>query len=528
MAWIGEKASSIKDTAVDVWKWTKDTFYSTMAEQTDKALDGFGEVKFDDSKYTYEKISKDDSLYDVLVKSPDGSTCKVSDKGCTKTYGEIETSWDRQTKSSHVVDKATGTTYDRYADGTQVVTQADGTKIVKRADGSYERIVGDTRTKIEGEADKKVVSQKFGELELIHHQKEVFRLENLGKFGRNPNAVHTGENGSFTTSPDGKIQFGRLNGKAVAVLEDESSYTFDRRHNVAIHRDKDGNEIGRGTVDEMVKKVPGLRLGQDGRITMEGSVSSFKPDEATGQVVTEMVDPKTGKKVVNVSADAAGVETTKYVGADGQIISQSAINHKDPENFYTDLDANGKVISTYNATDNSYGAEDNSFKFTNEGTELFGGQVYVSSSGDISYSDGTRLSNSSPGALQASEAAATSASANASSVASALSAKAGNPATVSAGDLSACYGAYGSIVAAMNACLTSGNFAGFGQCLAAKGALESAIGVIAPKLVAMDDAAKSGLSGYALNEVGQKTGGSTNYLAIEEIRNRQTGTSQTA
>ena len=105
--------------------------------------------------------------------------------------------------------------------------------------------------------------------------------------------------------------------------------------------------------------------------------------------------------------------------------------------------------------------------------------------------------------------------------------EAGNPATVSAGDLSACYGAYGNIVAAMNACLTSGNFAGFAQCMAAKGALESAIGVIAPKLNAMDDAAKNGLSGYALNEVGQNSNGSTNFKAIEEIRARQNGTSLT-
>jgi hypothetical protein len=527
LGWIGDAASSVASTAADAWKWTKENFYTGIAERTDKALDSFGEVKFDDSKYTYEKISKDDALYDILVKGDNGSETTVGNKGIKKTYGEIETSWDRETKSSRVVDKATNTSYERYADGTQMVTQADGTRIVKRNDGSYERIIGDTRTKIEGDAEKKIVSQKFGELELIHHDKEVFRLENMGRYKGNPNRVHTAGNDAVTTSPDGQTQFGSIGGKAFAITADQSTYTFDRRHNVAIHRDKDGKEIERGTVEEMVKKVPGLRIGPDGRVTMEGSVSSFKTDETSGQLTTEMVDPNNGKKVVNVSPDAAGVESTKYIGADGQIISQSAINHKDPENFYTDLDANGKVISTYNAVDNSYGASDNSFKFTNDGTELFGGQVHVNSSGDISYSDGTRLSNSSPGAVQASEAAATSASANASSVASALSAKAGNPATVSAGDLSACYGAYGSIVAAMNACLTSGNFAGFAQCLAAKGALESAIGVIAPKLVAMDDAAKSGLSGYALNEVGQKTGGSTNYRAIDEVISRQNGTSRT-
>lgn len=519
--WLGDKTT-------EAGKWIKDTFWAEKAEKADKILDSFSEVKLDNATYQYKAVAKEDGLYDFLTKKNDGDVCKISDTACTRTFDKIQTTYDRQTKTSEIVDTETNRKFNRLADGSQVVSNPDGTKFGKRADGSYFSVVNDQIAEVRGEADKKEISQRLDELERLYHRGQRVDVNRPGDLpfhrGRH-NRVDTGENFDLTASPDGKVTFGRVDGKQVAILEDKSSYVFDPRTKQAIHVDATGKILERGTAEEMAKKVPGLVMLPNGRMTMEGSSAVFKTDAATGQTTTEQT-AASGKKIISVSADANGVEETKFVGADGKVISQSEINHNDPEHLFVQKDAEGKVLTNYNVNTNTYEAADNSFKFSDDGTELFGGKVHVNNYGDISYSDGVRLSNSSPGAIQASEAAATSASANATSVASALSAKAGNPATVSAGDLSACYGAYGNIVAAMNACLTSGNFAGFGQCLAAKGALESAIGVIAPKLVAMDNASKSGLSGYALNEVGQKTGGSTNYLAIEEIRNRQNGTSQ--
>ena len=518
--WIGDKTS-------EAGKWIKDTFWAEKAEKADKILDSFSEVKLDNATYQYKAVAKEDGLYEFLTKKNDGDVCKISDSACTRTFDKIQTTYDRQTKTSEIVDTETHRKFNRLADGSQVVSNPDGTKFGRRPDGSYFSVVNDQIAEVRGDADKKEISQRLDELERLYHRGQrvdINRPGDLPCHGKH-NRVDSGENFDLTASPDGKVTFGRVDGKQVAILEDKSSYVFDPRTKQAIHVDATGKILERGTAEEMAKRVPGLVMHPNGRMTMEGSSAVFKTDAATGQTTTEQT-AVSGKKIIAVSPGADGVEETKFVGADGKVISQSVINHNDPEHLFVQKDAEGKVLTNYNVNTNTYEAADNSFKFSDDGTELFGGKVYVNSSGDISYSDGVRLSNSSPGAIQASEAAATSASANATSVASALSAKAGNPATVSAGDLSACYGAYGNIVAAMNACLTSGNFAGFGQCLAAKGALESAIGVIAPKLVAMDDAAKSGLSGYALNEVGQKTGGSTNYLAIEEIRNRQTGTGQ--
>ncbi|MDP3507400.1 MAG: hypothetical protein Q8T09_05380 [Candidatus Melainabacteria bacterium] len=521
--WLGDKTT-------EAGKWIKDTFWAEKAEKADKILDSFSEVKLDSTTYQYKAVEKEDGLYEFLTKKNDGDVCKISDTACTRTFDKIQTTYDRQTRTSEIVDTETNRKFNRLADGSQVVSNPDGTKFGRRPDGSYFSVVNDQIAEVRGEADQKEISQRLDELERLYHRGQRVDINRPGELpfhrGRH-NRVDTGENFDLTASPDGKVTFGRVDGKQVAILEDKSSYVFDPRTKQAIHVDATGKILERGTAEEMAKKVPGLVVSPDGRITMAGSSAVFKTDAATGQTTTEQT-AASGKKIISVSADANGVEQTKFVGADGKLISQSEIDHDNPERLFVQKDAEGKVLTTYDLNTNTYQAADNSFKFSDDGTELFGGKVHVNNYGDISYSDGVRLSNSSPGAIQASEAAATSASANATSVASALSAKAGNPATVSAGDLSACYGAYGSIVAAMNACLTSGNFAGFGQCLAAKGALESAIGVIAPKLVAMDDAAKSGLSGYALNEVGQKTGGSTNYLAIEEIRNRQAGTSQTA
>jgi hypothetical protein len=518
--WIGDKTS-------EAGKWIKDTFWAEKAEKANKVLDSFSEIKLDDSTYQYKAIAKDDGLYEILTKKNDGDVCKISDTACTRTFENTQTTYDRQTRASEIKDTETNTIYRRLETGEQVITHADGKQFVRKPDGSYFSVVGDQMAEITGEADKKEISQRLDELEKIYHRGHRMDVDRPGSqpFHGRHNRVDSGENYDLTASPDGKVRFGRIEGKQVAILEDNSSYVFDRRTKEAIHVDATGKILERGTAEEMAKKVPGLVMLPNGRLTMEGSSTAFQTDAATGQTTTEQT-ALSGKKIVTVSADADGVERTKFVGADGKLISQSEIDHDNPERLFVQKDADGKVLTTYDVNTNTYQAADNSFKFSDDGTELFGGKVHVNNYGDISYSDGVRLSNSSPGAIQASEAAATSASANATSVASALSAKAGNPATVSAGDLSACYGAYGNIVAAMNACLTSGNFAGFGQCLAAKGALESAIGVIAPKLVAMDNASKSGLSGYALNEVGQKTGGSTNYLAIEEIRNRQNGTSQ--
>ncbi len=238
------------------------------------------------------------------------------------------------------------------------------------------------------------------------------------------------------------------------------------------------------------------------------------------------VDPTTGQKLITTQA-ADGKQQITYTDAEDKVISNYRMDHNDPTKRLQELDAEGKVVSTYNAETHEFSRTDGTFKFTPDGVELFNGKAYVdNATGDISFSNGVRLSNSSPGAYQASEAAATSASASASSAASALSAKAGNPATISGGDLSACYGAYGNVVAAMNQCLTSGNFAGFAACLAARGALESAIGVIAPKINAMIEASRQGLSGYAQNEVGQNvgSGGHMNtHEAVAAIKARQNG-----
>lgn len=219
-----------------------------------------------------------------------------------------------------------------------------------------------------------------------------------------------------------------------------------------------------------------------------------------------------------------------YTDANGKILDQNVVNLDDPSKLFTELDKDGKPLSTYNAETHNFSTTDGSLSFTPEGTQLFGGQVYVdSATGDVSFSDGTRLSNSSPGAYQAAEAAATTASASAIGIASSLVAKAGNPATVSAGEMSQGLAALGSISGAMNACITSGNFAGLAQCIAAKSSLEGAIGVMASKLTAMNDGLKMGLSANEANEVGRLGGAGGNMSteqAIAEMKRRQGGNDQ--
>jgi hypothetical protein len=294
------------------------------------------------------------------------------------------------------------------------------------------------------------------------------------------------------------------------LAADGTRIRIDFKSHEAIREDAGGKELERGTINSMSRHIKGLKVDEANQtITIEGCNKVLRLDKVTGEISTVMVNPDTGEKLTS-ELKADGKDHNLYTDSNNNVLAENTVNHNDPKNLFVEQDGHGNVVSTYNGIDGSFATADGSVSMSSEGTYLSGHQVY----------------NSSPGAVQASEAAASSASVTAYGLASQISAKAGNPATISAGDLSQCYSAYGSISAALQQCLASGNFAGVGQCLAAQGALASAIGVIAPKLVAMGDARSAGLSEYETNRVGQNVGqggGMSSIAAIDEVKDRQNG-----
>lgn len=543
--WFSNAWDSTKETFSAGFTWTKDTF-SKIGEWTgsemDKAFDYASNLDTDTYLKSFEGKSEykvtpvteaDGSLSKYLLDYKDGSSMSFGKEMITRQYGDVTTNWNRETKEAFVTDKDSGGAYRKLADGSEVFTTKEGTQYIKRSNDHIDIIKkaadgSELRYKVEG----KDVYQTFDAFKVTDRVGQVYRTaQDLRRGEIATNEVVTVDNAKMIEGTNQSRLSMDNEGRAIFASRDGGSIEFDLRQGRAVHKDKDGNITRSGTTAEMSALVQGLRVNQaDNSITMEGCQRSLRYDAKTGAVISEMTDPATGKKIVTtLSSD--GANQVVFSGANGEVLAQNKVNHQDLDNMFVEQNTKGETLSTFNYNDKEFYSADKSFKFTEFGTELFGGQVYFdSASGDIRYSDGVRMSTSSPGALQASEAAATSASVNATSVASQLSAKAGNPATISAGDLSQCYTAYGSISAALQQCLASGNFAGVGQCLAAQGALASAIGVIAPKLNAMEDARKAGLSGFALNEVGQgvgQGGGMSSYEAIQEIKARQNGGDRT-
>jgi hypothetical protein len=540
-SWFSSVWDSTKQTFSDGYNWTKDAFSKLgdwSVSAMDQALEQSGKlsaqeyIKSFDGKADYKVTTlagPDDALKKILVDYGDGSSTTLTEKSRIKEKGDTKSIWNPETRESHITKGESGT-YDRLADGTQIFTQKDGTRVIyrgkdqvdvvsKAADGS------DVIQRVEG----KNVYQKYGVFvvgdEVGTAYSTLAQMKKHHHMGRHESVVL--DNGGMVEGDNGVKLLAKKDQTATIATQDGGSIELDIKTNRAVHKDSKGQQLESGSIEDILRlpAAKGLRFDHDKRtISVDGSSTVYHYDES-GKLTSVATDEQ-GRKLVRVLGEDGSVQT-QYKAANGEILAQNKVNHSDPEHMFVQQNVRGETVATFNYNKHEYEAADNSFKFSESGTELFGGEIHVDRySGDISYSDGTRLSNSSSGALQASEAAATSASVNATSVASQLSAKAGNPATISSGDLSQCYTAYGSISAALQQCLASGNFAGVGQCLAAQGALASAIGVIAPKLNAMDDARKAGLSGYAINEVGQDVGqggGMNPYKAIQEIWARQNG-----
>ncbi len=521
-SFVGDAFNFVSDAASSTWSWGKQKFEALSAwssETMNKALEGAvnldkeADLVLKSSDFKSSTITKDPEIEKILGAASAKDATKMTDGYIASKYGDYDSYYNRKTKEIHSVDAGTGNVYDKLSDGTEVVTTKDGTRYIKRGDNQMDIVKGDVVTRIEGNN----VYQQFGVFKTAQLVGETWKGQGFNALRRN--RENNGE--ADRTSTDDAVALKSENGTQFAVIPDakgvKQGYVLgadgtririDFKTHEAIREDASGKELERGTINSMSRHIKGLKVDEANQtITIEGCNKVLRLDKATGEISTVMVNPDTGEKLTS-ELKADGKDHSVYTDSTGKVLAENTVNHHDPKNLFVEQDGHGNVVSTYNGIDGSFATADGSISMSSEGTYLSGHQVY----------------NSSPGAIQASEAAASSASVTAYGLASQLSAKAANPVTISHSDLSQCYSAYGSISAALQQCLASGNFAGVGQCLAAQGALASAIGVIAPKLVAMADARSAGLSEYETNRVGQNVGQGgdmSSVAAIDEVKLQQ-------
>ncbi|MFA6556683.1 MAG: hypothetical protein WCT03_09660, partial [Candidatus Obscuribacterales bacterium] len=476
-SWFDTAWDSTKQTFTDGFNWTRDTFSKLgdwSVSAMDTALAQSGTVSADSYIKSFEGKSDykvttlagaDDQLKKILVDYGDGSSTTMTEKTRIKEKGDTKSIYNPETKESHISKPNVGT-YDRLSDGTQIFTQPDGTRVVYRNKDQVDVVTkAADGTDIVQRVEGKNVYQTYGVFvvgdevgTVMQSAREMRKHHHMGK-----HESVTFDNGQMVEGNNGARLLATRDQTAIFTTKDGGSIELDLKTGIATRRDKDEKPLETGSVEEIARLAAAQGLKYDkatGTLSVAGSSTVFHLDEH-GRMTSVATD-ENGKQLVRVLSEDGSVQT-QFKAADGEIIAQNKVNHTDLDNMFVQQNAQGETVSTFNYNKHEMTAADGSFKFSENGTELFGGEIHVDrATGDIHYSDGTSFTSSSPAAIQASEAAATTASVNATSVASALSAKAGNPATISAGDLSQCYSAYGSISAALQQCLASGNFAGVG------------------------------------------------------------------
>ncbi len=293
--WVSDAASSVGDTVSNTWSWGKEKF-TGLFSKADMALDEATTFDFNsyvktmstDSKW---KISTDTTasgeLEKIRLDAYDGSA-KATVCGKERKYetDELISFWNPKTKESHMEDKKSGTTYDRLANGDQVIRTKDGTEYISHGKDKITITKDGVTTHMEGEN----IAQTFGPFKAFTEIGQEFKTAREARelLRNRTGAVHA-ENGTIIGSSNGTRFAMNKEGLAVVLNNDGGSYEFDTKTNRAVRRDKDGNVVSQGTVQELSREVKGLVLDPNGRGISFGGNERIRRDATTGEVVTERV-----------------------------------------------------------------------------------------------------------------------------------------------------------------------------------------------------------------------------------------------
>ncbi|MBL8081672.1 MAG: hypothetical protein JNN26_03585 [Candidatus Obscuribacter sp.] len=448
----------------------------------------------------------------------------------------------------------------------QTITKANGDTVKRLPDGTYELYdkANDITTRVKGsEQLEKTYGQTFKYVQDLTMDTRQLRHQEYerARTGHRPEAATAAsdalnapgkqavvdtKDGSTINNDQSKALMTRerleiilSNGQGGAIIQGDKVQMTDSKGEPIVGQSmslKEFMEKNRG-------QFGGWKIASDNggveAVDAENSGRRLRLDRASSEITASQAattGPDAGKTISSVTA-ADNKRVIEYKGADDKPIQTTTVDPNHPERGIVEQTAGEqghRVFDLSNPNDvkfKEYTSQDenpSTLKYElGEHSSYFDGATVNHDTGEVFYdsASGGRYTvfNSSPESYAAATSAANSASSHGGSVASQVNA------AVSAGNYTSdayrglAIGAIANVDAAIQQCMVTGNFEGFGNLISTKDRLINALNSLNDKSNKFDDASKLGLSTEQAKYVAENTGNGSLHKAIEEVKTRANG-----
>ncbi len=555
--------NSTKEKFSPIWDSYSDEFATSLKDDGKKVSDVVTALK-NENGVVVETVKKD-GLADSC-KIGDANTCWSGSVNLRKfehtTADGVSIVKDgRNYEISLKGGDKVSVTNDRGGVKDQIITKTNGDTVRRLPDGTYELYdkANDITTRVKNSQElEKTYGQTFAyAARLAEDSRDVsrdyFRQIREGRVPGDPGILNRDNRLGVEDYRNGK---GVNNGESIAVMSQSNELTIIKKDGSGGARisgdqvqllDAHGEPIPGRTIStreflqQNANGFGGWRINADSNnleaVDMEGR-GRIRLNRATEQVTASQT-ATTGVdagKTVQSATNGDDKRVVEFKGADDKPIQTTTIDPRNPERGVVEQNAGEqghRVFDMSNPADikyKEYTSQDENPKTLKyelgEHTSYFDGATVNHDTGAVYYDSpsGGRYTvfNSSPESYHAATAAANSASSHGSSVASQVNA------AVSAGNFTSdsyrglAIGAIANVDAAIQQCMVTGNFEGFGNLISTKDRLINALNSLNDKSNKFDNAVKV-LSVEQAKNVAETVGSGSLHRAIEEVKVRASG-----
>ncbi|MBI5175003.1 MAG: hypothetical protein HY986_19100 [Candidatus Melainabacteria bacterium] len=556
--------NSTKEKFSPIWDSYSDEFATSLKDDGKKVSDVVSALK-NENGVVVETVKKDGVV----------ESCKIGDAN-TCWSGSINPRKFEHTTADGVSIVKDGRNYeislkggdkvnitnDRGGVKDQVITKTNGDTVRRLQDGTYELYdkANDITTRVKNSQElEKTYGQTFAyAARLAEDSREVsrdyFRQMREGRAPGDPGILNRDSRLGVEDYRNGK---GVNNGESIAIMSQSNELTIIKKDGSGGARisgdqvqllDAHGEPIPGRTVStreflqQNANGFGGWRINADASnleaVDVEGR-GRIRLNRATEQVTASQT-ATTGVdagKTVQSATNGDDKRVVEFKGPDDKPIQTTTIDPRNPERGVVEQTAGEqghRVFDMSNPADikyKEYTSQDENPKTLKyelgEHSSYFDGATVNHDTGTVYYDSpsGGRYTvySSSPESYASATSAANSASSHGSSVASQVNA------AVSAGNFTSdayrglAIGAIANVDAAIQQCMVTGNFEGFGNLISTKDRLINALNSLNDKSNKFDDASKLGLSTEQAKYVAENTGNGSLHKAIEEVKIRANG-----